>query len=1007
MPTLAKFDPRYSLYIRGFDRRGAAASIHSATSNAFTVSGNWADLADFAVLNILDADDAFGHLYTSKYLPDFDLTNVVLDFDLAITNGFYPGSNKFQSVPWGKLSWITDTGTSGTTALNITGTTGRVDASKTFTITTTLAPVAGDRVQIIYLGNVVYDWTVSLGETITTIATGLKNTVNSFTSSSIPLSATSSGPALTITCIDPGTDGNTIELWVRATSTGGTTGITPVGEVKLVGGVDPTSIHVTLDFSSMTLPALRQCWLTLAPPLPIDSGGTNPALVAFANLEFTYAFTNWTVTDPSTHAPLKVADSVKSVVVGSRDRWVTYSGSWTEETGFYLGGFARASSHATDTVTVKYSCQYTHDLYLGTALYSDRGKFALTLDGSGLTTLDCYLNVASQVVTRRKIASGVSAGDHVLVLTVTAGTGTFCYFDCLHAVVATNPAAPASPYTDISAAADWDTDQSGKIPPARLAYVLQMMGFEGDLDFYAGVFYAFKRRRKGGTFLAATVTISGTMTAGDAYFLDISGVTGGLGVGLYATDTVDSVSYRLINAINALFVGVRATRTGTGVLTITTLSPINGFTISASASGGATGTIVVAGAIGALANGVYVGGQEGIWEIDPAPSTPLNLAFSDYLTDLTSVLSAASITFTLAFSLELLAPPDANTSSGAWIQRYNDGTPVLTSTGFGSWGAGYVESVSGSGPYTVKQTGHGYITGYVAHYNGGAGRVVTVVDVDHYTVTVSPTAGQAVYVDLQTSQCAFNPLTVTPYLRDCYRQAAAIIDAGGVIPWLQFGEILHWFFAGGSGPSMAFYDANQTAAATIALGRALHTFSDPNDNPSVNIYADADFLRQRLQDHIHTIQTGVTALTGTAMFELLWPYDVNWLTAYTGPMGQPAIGGQLNLYINLPPDYTAAGSDISRFKIEALAWGTTYRTMANAIASIRFYASDTSWATADVRYLVPWQNGGCPWESEYLWAQYQQIPQVSFWAIDHIVLFSWSHVLPTYSGGSAFMLVKP
>src|SRR4051812_35317302 len=100
----------------------------AADASGFTASGVWSDIADFAVLTLFDADDVFGHLQTSKYLPDFDMTGVVLDYDCAIVHGMYPGSQKFPSVPWDELSWIKEDGTSGTTPLNITGTTGEVAA---------------------------------------------------------------------------------------------------------------------------------------------------------------------------------------------------------------------------------------------------------------------------------------------------------------------------------------------------------------------------------------------------------------------------------------------------------------------------------------------------------------------------------------------------------------------------------------------------------------------------------------------------------------------------------------------------------------------------------------------------------------------------------------------------------------------------------------------------------------------------------------------------------------
>ena len=297
-----------------------------------------------------------------------------------------------------------------------------------------------------------------------------------------------------------------------------------------------------------------------------------------------------------------------------------------------------------------------------------------------------------------------------------------------------------------------------------------------------------------------------------------------------------TLAQRIIDAINGTFVGIHAAPTSTpGQFTVTSLSPINGFTMTVSAGSGSTGTISMTGDINA--------GNEGTWQVDATQTSPLNRAFQDYLADLCALWKRRGMTMTVAWSQELLAPPDANTAAGAWSQRFADGSTVLTATGFGSWGAGFVEAVSGSSPVTIQQTGHGYITGNTAHIASGSGSgiwTITVTDANHYQLTTqisnsgsyTPGVGDAVFIDLQTSQCAFNPSTVTPYLSAVYVQTAGIMAAAGLTPWLQFGEILHWFFSGGSPASMAFYDANQTAAAQAALGRALATFSQPTDDPS-------------------------------------------------------------------------------------------------------------------------------------------------------------------------------
>ena len=159
--AITKFEPHRTIYLRGFDRRGCAASLTSASAGGFTCSGVFSDLADFVLIVLFDADDNYGHLTTTRYLPDFNLTGVVVDFDVACTGGMYMGSSKFQSVPWGSLSWIEENGTTGTTALDITSTAGEVAATAVITFAGT--PTTGDLVQIVYLGNTGFAPTITTG----------------------------------------------------------------------------------------------------------------------------------------------------------------------------------------------------------------------------------------------------------------------------------------------------------------------------------------------------------------------------------------------------------------------------------------------------------------------------------------------------------------------------------------------------------------------------------------------------------------------------------------------------------------------------------------------------------------------------------------------------------------------------------------------------------------------------------------------------------------------------
>jgi hypothetical protein len=152
---------------------------------------------------------------------------------------------------------------------------------------------------------------------------------------------TSAGTQTGVNYLAPGggRDGNSIELLeMHKTSS---TYLTPAGASKLTGGADPSSVHFHIDFTANGIDSLRQAWLTFAPALNYDSGSVNPTLVAYQPGTWSAVFTNWTLSDPSSVLPLKIAGP-GSVTVGSRDFWASFTGTgWSQQAGFYLGGFAR------------------------------------------------------------------------------------------------------------------------------------------------------------------------------------------------------------------------------------------------------------------------------------------------------------------------------------------------------------------------------------------------------------------------------------------------------------------------------------------------------------------------------------------------------------------------------------------------------------------------------------------------------------------------------------------
>jgi hypothetical protein len=262
-----------------------------------------------------------------------------------------------------------------------------------------------------------------------------------------------------------GRDGNMFTLYSLSQTAPGdnTPNLTAEPAVQLTGGSSAATWRVRLDFSVIGIDQIRQCWLTFAPSL------TNRA--AYSETDWLATFSNWTVIGDDSKRLLKIAGP-GSVRVEESSDWCTYSGTgWAPKPGDITGGFyskyaAAVSKNAGDSVTVTYQCPQAHDLYVGTALYTDRGGVTVQLDGNALPDLDCYLYSSSAIVTRRRLASNVEPGQHTVTLT-SKGTGPF-YFDFLEAAVLSDPQGPSKTFSKISPALDYDTDHTYKLSPARL-----------------------------------------------------------------------------------------------------------------------------------------------------------------------------------------------------------------------------------------------------------------------------------------------------------------------------------------------------------------------------------------------------------------------------------------------------------------------------------------------------------------------------------------------------------
>lgn len=627
-----------------------------------------------------------------------------------------------------------------------------------------------------------------------------------------------------------GYDGNMLTVEVRSLNNNFTTsGAASFGTLyadnhQLSGGNSNVTWTISIDFTALSIYSLRQAWLTFAPKM------ANSAV--YTATEFSAVASSWAVSDPSSHQALKIANPTKSVRVDSRDARAVKSNDWVIQSGFYLNGYIHGSHTTNGTIAISYSCQHTHDLYMGTSLYLDRGIIAYSIDGAAELTLDTYANVSPELVTRRKLsASPISAGSHTIVFRVTgtknaASSNYYCYFNYLEASVLDDVQDPVQTYTDVSAAIDFDTNHGYTLPPERLLWMMQRLGFIGPMNEYLGVFWWNQRTRVAGTSKSYAVSLSGAWLAGDSATVTLSGipVRKTIRAGLDADSAALNLSSSIVETINASFSGVWAQDLG-GSLVVYPRTPLFNFTVSCSASSASTGA--------ASGFGDLDLGSEGVWNVDDTVSPYLNRAAKDWHADFFSIVASAGIELTVACSMELLNPPDDPGSGAVWSARYNSGVEVLTSTGFGTEAQAAITAASNATPIVITATGHGYRTGDPITVSGVGGNTtangvwptVTVVNANQFSLDGSSgsgsyTSGGIAVRNLRTTQCAFTAAVVA-YQKKVYNEIAGMMNTAGLTPWLQFGEFGWWFF---SDKSIQITGASNTSPITVtAIG---HQFNN-------------------------------------------------------------------------------------------------------------------------------------------------------------------------------------
>ncbi len=794
---------------------------------------------------------------------------------------------------------------------------------------------------------------------------GVLNTVagvQSPTQLTLTTAATATGAGIAWVAPRGGHDGNLIQLYSLSKTA---TLSFDQQQYRLSGGSSNVTWKCKIDFTALGIDSLRQCWLTFAPALVTG---------AYAASEWTATFSNWQLTGPAATQQLQVAGP-GSVRIEQNNSACVYTGTWTEQSGFYSRYFANTTSDRTATLTIGYISQFQHDLWIGTSLYTGGPSVSVSVDGDAPTTLSTQLTTDTPVVTRRQVRTGLAAGRHIVTIGL-ATAGTF-YFNYLDAVVASGVPAALAPRPGISPALDFDTNQTYMLPPARIMWMMDQLGYAGPMNEYLGVFWWNERTQFGATFSTAVVTFGGAFAGGDSVSLTLNGFV--LQKSVYPEDTPATIAIHFAAMIDSTFTGVWASVSG-AVVTIVGRS--------ADAAYGVTLSVTATSAAGTAAiTQRPQPGQVGNWVIDDAIAPPINRATRDWHSDFYSQCASRTREVVTSISLELVNPP------AGYAALFPDGTPVVTATGFGSLNSTQC-AVGASAVLACQKAVYRCIAGLQA-----AAGLTPCVQYGEFLWWYFPLANQIpVGYASETSPISIgtatphglatgNSVVVTGVLGNTAANGAWTITATDTTHFTLNGSSGNGTYTGGgtiAGGGMGYYDAQTMAAAQTALGRPLHVFNLPSDDPTVNGGADALFLRNRLRDHVSALVSDIRSAYANVICELLWPYDVN----YPSEVGTPATGGQLNYYVNLPVEWQSQPtSGLDLVKVEALSFGSGYRNLDLAAQAIALFPT-FGWPLGQLRYLVPVFGIACPWVRELGLALAAGITTNNLWAFDHVCLYN-------------------
>ena len=205
---------------------------------------------------------------------------------------------------------------------------------------------------------------------------------------------------------------------------------------------------------------------------------------------------------------------------------------------------------------------------------------------------------------------------------------------------------------------------------------------------------------------------------------------------------------------------------------------------------------------------------------------------------------------------------------------------------------------------------------------------------------------------------------------------ATVMSEAGVTPYLQFGEVQWWYFAGPSG--MTFYDAYTKAAVQSRCGHPLPVITTEHADPAP--FADQSaVLRALIGEFTAAIMAYVRQAFPQTKFEVLYPPDTN--------------DTPLNRAVNFPADDWTP-SALACLKTENFTY-TGDRNLDKARESISL-PEQHGFGPSQSSHLVGIGDTTTPWAKERSLAMAAGVESVVLFALDQFCLVG--HELPVPHG---------